>query len=109
MELQMISGPLLIYFFMFGPHLRKQHNLRTRRSNENTYSQVILPSRASSYDCVNQDANKEISELLKISARFEAFTAVTMKDIVFWDVALCRSCVNGRFGGTYRLHLQGRK
>jgi hypothetical protein len=26
--------------------------------------------------------------------RFEAFTAVTMKNVVFWDVALCRSCVN---------------
>jgi hypothetical protein len=32
-----------------------------------------------------------------------------MKDVVFWDVALCRTCVNRRFGGTYRLHLQGRK
>jgi hypothetical protein len=31
--------------------------------------------------------------------RFEAFTAVTMKNVVFWDVALCRSCVNRRFGG----------
>jgi hypothetical protein len=25
--------------------------------------------------------------------RFEAFTAVTMKNVVFWDVALCRPCV----------------
>jgi hypothetical protein len=32
-----------------------------------------------------------------------------MKDAVFWDVAPCRSCVNERFGRTYRLHLQGRK
>jgi hypothetical protein len=33
-----------------------------------------------------------------------------MKKIVFWDdVAPCRSCVNRRFGGTYCLHLQGRK
>jgi hypothetical protein len=31
------------------------------------------------------------------------------KNFVFLDVALCRSCVNRRFGGTYRLHLQGRK
>jgi hypothetical protein len=38
-----------------------------------------------------------------------AFTAVTMKNVVFWGVALCRCCVNRRFGGTYRLHLQGRK
>jgi hypothetical protein len=32
-----------------------------------------------------------------------------MKNAVFWDVVPCRSCVNRRFGGTYRLHLQGRK
>jgi hypothetical protein len=44
-----------------------------------------------------------------IKIRFKVFTAVTMKNAVFWDVALCRSCVNRRFGGTYRLHLQGRK
>jgi hypothetical protein len=40
--------------------------------------------------------------------RFEVFTVVTMKKAVFWDVAPCRSCVNRRFRGMYRLHLQGR-
>jgi hypothetical protein len=40
---------------------------------------------------------------------FEVFTAVTMKNTVFWEVEPCRSCVNRRFGGTYRLHLQGKK
>jgi hypothetical protein len=39
--------------------------------------------------------------------RSEVFTAVTMKNAVFWDVALCRSSVNRRFGGRYRLRLQG--
>jgi hypothetical protein len=39
--------------------------------------------------------------------RFEVFTAVTMKNAVFWDVAPCKYFVNRRFGGTYRLHLQG--
>jgi hypothetical protein len=33
---------------------------------------------------------------------------VKLKNAVFWDVAPCRSCVNRRFGGTYRLHLQSR-
>jgi hypothetical protein len=28
------------------------------------------------------------------SARFEVFTAVTMKNVVFWNVAPCRPCVN---------------
>jgi hypothetical protein len=44
-----------------------------------------------------------------LHVRFEVFTAVTMKNAVFWDVAPCRSCVNRRFGGTYRLHLHGKK
>jgi hypothetical protein len=39
----------------------------------------------------------------------EVFTAVTMKNATFWDLAPYRSCVNQRFGGTYILHLQGRK
>jgi hypothetical protein len=44
-----------------------------------------------------------------IYARFEVFTAVTMKNVVFWDVTPYRYCVNRRFGVTYRLHLQGIK
>jgi hypothetical protein len=32
--------------------------------------------------------------------RFEVFTAVTMKNGVFWDVTSCGSCKNRRFGGT---------
>jgi hypothetical protein len=35
--------------------------------------------------------------------RFEVFTAMTMKNTVFWDVAQCRYFVNRRFGGTRRL------
>jgi hypothetical protein len=31
-----------------------------------------------------------------------------MKNVIFWDVAPCRPCVNRRIGGTYRLHLQER-
>jgi hypothetical protein len=40
--------------------------------------------------------------------KMEVFTAVTMKNAVFWDVTPFRSCVNQRFGGTYRFHIQGR-
>jgi hypothetical protein len=31
---------------------------------------------------------------------FEVFTAVTIKNGVFWDVTPCDSYKNGRFGGT---------
>jgi hypothetical protein len=44
-----------------------------------------------------------------IIGSFEVFTAMTMKNAVFLDVAPCRSCVNQLFGGTYRLHLQRRQ
>jgi hypothetical protein len=41
--------------------------------------------------------------------RFEVFTAVTMKNGVFWDVTQFSSGKNRRFGGTCRLLHQGDK
>jgi hypothetical protein len=38
---------------------------------------------------------------------YEVFTAVTMKNVVFWDVTPCGSSKSRRFGGTCRLHHQG--
>jgi hypothetical protein len=41
---------------------------------------------------------------------FEVLTAVVMKSIIFWGITQCSLLkVIGRFGGTYRLHLQGRR
>jgi hypothetical protein len=48
-----------------------------------------------------------VKEIRNKYVRFEVFTAVTIKNAIIWDVAPCRFCVNRRFGGTYRLHLQG--
>jgi hypothetical protein len=42
-----------------------------------------------------------------LNVKICVFTAVTMKNSVFWDMAPCRYCVNRRFGGKYRFHLQG--
>jgi hypothetical protein len=36
-----------------------------------------------------------------VGVRFEVFTAVTMKNGVFWVVTPCGSCKNRRFGGTF--------
>jgi hypothetical protein len=33
--------------------------------------------------------------------------AVTMKNVIFWDVAPYGFCENRRFGGTYGLHHHG--
>jgi hypothetical protein len=41
--------------------------------------------------------------------RFEVFTAVTMKNGVFWDVTPCGSCKTRRFGGFWCILHQGDK
>jgi hypothetical protein len=37
--------------------------------------------------------------------RFEVFTAVNMKNVVFWDVPMCRFCVNRRFARIFRMEI----
>jgi hypothetical protein len=45
-----------------------------------------------------------------IHVGFEVFTAVVMKSVIFWEMTPCSALsFNRRFGGTYRLHLQGRR
>jgi hypothetical protein len=45
-----------------------------------------------------------------VNVEFEVFTAVVMRSIIFRDVTPCSLLrCNRRFGGTYRLHLQGRR
>jgi hypothetical protein len=40
------------------------------------------------------------SETCLVYVRFEVFTAMTMKNVVYWDVTPCGSCKNRHFGGT---------
>jgi hypothetical protein len=47
------------------------------------------------------------SDLFSSLVRFEVFTAVTMKNGVFWDDTPCGSHKNQHFGGMYCLHHQG--
>jgi hypothetical protein len=42
-------------------------------------------------------------KLSLLAVRFEVFTAVTLKNGVFWDVTLCGYCKNRRFGRTQYL------
>jgi hypothetical protein len=44
-----------------------------------------------------------------LSVEFEVLTVVVTNVAIFWDIAPCTPYVNRRFGGTYHLHLQGRK
>jgi hypothetical protein len=41
---------------------------------------------------------------------FEVLTAVVVNNTIFWDITPCSPLrVDRRFGGTYRLHVQGRE
>jgi hypothetical protein len=55
------------------------------------------------YACIFWLVGSETGKSL-ICIGFEVFTAVTMKNVIFWYVLPCRSCeMNRRFGGKYRL------
>jgi hypothetical protein len=56
---------------------------------QSTYLLVLLSTGATT-------AGKDIQYYV----RFEDFTAVAMKNRVFWDVTPCGSCKNRLFGGT---------
>jgi hypothetical protein len=51
--------------------------------------------------------NREFWKQVLIYVRFEVSTAVTMMIIIFWEMTPRGSYKNRRFGGSYRLHLQG--
>jgi hypothetical protein len=59
---------------------------------------TITQNTAALFKYIKNDLTEKFGSSSKDSVRFEVFTAVTMKNAVFWDVAQCRSCVNGRFG-----------
>jgi hypothetical protein len=54
--------------------------------------------------------NENVTIYIIISVGFGVLAAVVMKSTIFWDITPCSPLnVDRRFGGTYRLHLQGRK
>jgi hypothetical protein len=58
--------------------------------------------------CIAWDAIGRVLSVLEYQG-FEVFTAVSMKNAVFWDVAPCGFIIDRRFGGTCPLHLQGKR
>jgi hypothetical protein len=68
-----------------------------------TLTSTGLHDVTSRYSNLNIYRRKDINS----NVRFVVFTAVTMKSAVFRDVAQSNSCANRRFGGSYRLYLQG--
>jgi hypothetical protein len=61
-----------------------------------------------------ESVSRSVSQSLRWSSNkdvgFEVLTAVVLKSTIFWDITPCRPLkVNRCFGGTYRVHRQGRR
>jgi hypothetical protein len=75
-----------------------------KNSNKQEQTDLLLPQKLGKTEALN---SRDINGNDKHAVRFEVFTAMTMKNGVFWDVTPWDSCKNRRFGGTSRLHHQG--
>jgi hypothetical protein len=56
--------------------------------------------------CKEPDTNRPNCKP-KLLIKFYVFTAVIMKNAVFWELTTCGYCKNRRFGGMHSLYLQG--
>jgi hypothetical protein len=66
-------------------------------------SAIVVPEHADLMPSEDGQLTKNIYKLYD-TGRYQQ-----LRSAIFWDVVPCRSCVNRRFRGTYRLHLEGRK
>jgi membrane carboxypeptidase/penicillin-binding protein len=81
---------------------QQQEVSNNARNNTLSYGQAVtgVPTDATSNNNHNSTDRITQSTTYLNDVRFEVFTAVTMKNAVFWDVTPCGSCENRRFGGT---------
>jgi hypothetical protein len=55
-----------------------------------------------------KQTSTDLTNILR-NVGFDVLTAVVMKSSIFWDITPCNPLrINRRFGGTCRLHIQGR-
>jgi hypothetical protein len=94
----MITQNTLIYAIN-----KSVNNIQRAKALQNPFYTYAVPQKDKNERCSRTHPDSVNERFV----RFEVFTAVTMNNAVFWDVASCKYCVNRRFGGTYRLHLQG--
>jgi hypothetical protein len=72
----------------------------------NVFLSYVIATKKRGGGDTSHTSNLETVRLVGI----EVLTAVVMKSTIFWDITPCSLLkVNRRFGGTYRLHLQGRR
>jgi hypothetical protein len=69
---------------------------------QNLFMKFVFSSefRSSGISGTQNFVSPMLQQLSFSPVRFQVFTAVTMKNGVFWDVTPCGSCKNRRFRGT---------
>jgi hypothetical protein len=84
----LLAGHCIVYpsFRSFYGHARKRNWIFRKQMPFLSHPIVLQYVKVEDYKCNH--------------VRFEVFTAVTMKNGVFWDVTPSGSCKNRRFGGT---------
>jgi hypothetical protein len=97
------------YAGMYGNFMHSHgHHFSIGTKTVITFTKVIHRSPFVSNPLKYQKAHAFL--LAKKCVGFEVLTAVVMNSTIFWDIMPCSPLsVNRRFGGTYYLHLQGRK
>jgi hypothetical protein len=87
------SSPILVTFVLQVIR-SSETSVLTRATRRKIPKEIIL-------HCHRQEHFKFYTLIDIYYVRFEVFTAVTMKNGVFWDVTPCDSCKNRRFEGTF--------
>jgi hypothetical protein len=87
---------------------KEENTIKTHHKNR--YSTNLITKQMPHKQNIQEDPNHQKAKLAIFTNFEKEVRQITkLKKAVFWDVAPCRYCVNLLFGGTYRLHLQGRR
>jgi hypothetical protein len=92
-------------YTQFFQQERKYSNAKRKKGDINLKLITLVSQKLVSQNFVTYSLCRKMRQII---VGVEVFTAVVMKNIIFWDMTPCStlSCTR-RFGGTYRLHLQG--
>jgi hypothetical protein len=90
-----IKGDSGVFSWLHEPEINKKETSYTSLTVsvvENIFQTALICKKNSPY-VIEQDVCKQTDEVLIF--------------IIFWEITPCGSYKNRRFGGSYRLHLQG--
>jgi hypothetical protein len=95
-------------------HQKNKHTHTNTNTHKNTYTHKHKNTRTHTHTQTHTHTHIYIYigyglYVACVNSNIIANTIVGVKNIIFWDVESCGFIINQRFGGTCRLHLQGRR